>query len=101
MDREQASLPGPAVGGPVPGTGLGRPAEARASARIGHVQAGCLQQQQREEQVSLETEHQPGQGPSRPRLGFAERQRADRDSGSTPSVFGWAWWRLCLLTHQP
>ena len=77
MDGEQPGLPGPVPGGP---------ADQRADAR--HVQAGRFQQQQREEQVGLEAEHQPGQAPAGPRLGFAEGQHADRDVGVRAFLVG-------------
>jgi hypothetical protein len=49
----------------------------RADAR--DVQADRFQQQQREEQVGLVPERQPGHAPAGARLGGGERQRADAD----------------------
>ena len=45
------------------------------------MQGECLQEQHREEQVRLVTEHQPGQTPAGARLGFGEGQHAEHDVG--------------------
>jgi hypothetical protein len=58
MNRDQRPLPEPAAGGPA-----GQPLDAR------DVQVDPFQQQQREEQVSLIAEHQPGQAAAGASLG--------------------------------
>jgi hypothetical protein len=75
---------GPEVDGHMHGEqpGLGRPVPGlRAGQRTGagDVQGNPLQQQQREEQVGLIAEDQPGQAPARLRLGRSEGERPDPD----------------------
>ena len=69
------------------------------------VEPGAAQQHQREEELGLPAVQPPGDAPLfpgrpvvlvRPALG-----RPTPMSGSRPGSLGWAWWELCLGTHQP
>jgi hypothetical protein len=68
MDGEQRPLPGPVAA---------CPAGQRLDAR--DVQADRFAEQQREEQVRLGSEHQPGHAPVSARLRAGEGQRTDGD----------------------
>lgn len=66
------------------------------------VQADPLECQEREEQPCLPACDEPADPSAAFRgLGTGEGQYAVAMSGSRSPRFGFAWWRLCVSTHQP
>ena len=90
MDGEQPGFPCPVTGG--------RLVSARMLATC---TLAAFHEQHGEEQVCLEANGQPGQAPAARAWDSVKASTLIEISGSAPCWLGWAWCRLCLLTHQP